>query len=87
MRKLLPADLVPDWEAVVSKLAWPATVRAEEVPLRDWIELARLADSHPLKDNPQRGDELFDVVDENDVVVGQETRDRVRWNSTNTRSS
>ncbi|MGY8689904.1 MAG: NUDIX hydrolase, partial [Verrucomicrobiales bacterium] len=42
--------------------------------------LARLADDHPLKDNPQKGDELFDVVDEADQVVRQATRRDVHAN-------
>ena len=31
-------------------------------------------DQHPLSEIPQRDDELFDVVDANDQVIGQEKR-------------
>ena len=73
MKKLLDTgDL--GWGGVCERLGWEPTVRAEQVSLEDWVALARLLDPHPLKDNPQRGDELFDVVDENNVVIGQERR-------------
>ena len=40
----------------------------------DWVNLTRVYDDHPLKDIPQRDEELFDVVDDADEVVGQEQR-------------
>ena len=50
------------------------TVRAEELSLEQWVELTRHYDAHPLRDVPQSGDELFDVVDEDDTVQRQERR-------------
>ncbi|MDB4467962.1 16S rRNA (adenine(1518)-N(6)/adenine(1519)-N(6))-dimethyltransferase RsmA [Verrucomicrobiales bacterium] len=69
-----------NWEAAVDTLGLNPAARAEELTLEQWIELARMADDHPLKDNPQKGDELFDVVDEADQVLRQETRQDVHAN-------
>jgi len=73
MKKLLDTGEL-QWTEVCEKLDWESTVRAEQVSVADWIELARLLDPHPLKDNPQRADEMFDVVDEDNKVVRQEKR-------------
>jgi len=66
-----------DWEQAADQIGVPHTARAEEISLEQWVELARIYDDHPLKDTPQKGSELFDVVDENDVVIRQETREVV----------
>ncbi len=82
-RKQLKNVLAPlsvDWEQVGATLQIPPTARAEELSLEDWIHMARLVDDHPLKDNPQKDDECFDVVDENDVVLRQATRREVHAN-------
>ncbi|GAA5482473.1 16S rRNA (adenine(1518)-N(6)/adenine(1519)-N(6))-dimethyltransferase RsmA [Haloferula sargassicola] len=75
VRKHLPES--PPWEEVAAKLGVPETARAEELDLRQWIELTRCYDEHPLSDIPQKDDEVFDVVDEADEVVGQATRREV----------
>ncbi len=75
IKKQMPAE--PAWDVVAEKVGLPLTVRAEEVTLEQWVELTREYDDHPLKDVAQKGDELFDVVDENDEVVGQQIRDVV----------
>lgn len=78
-RKQLKKQL-PDtgnWEQAAEKLGLPLTARAEEISLEQWVELARIYDDHPLKDIPQKGSELFDVVDEDDNVVRQEVREVV----------
>ena len=62
------------WESVCEAMGWELSIRAEQVSVADWVALARLLDPNPLKDNPQRADELFDVVDENNAVVRQEKR-------------
>ena len=72
LRKALPPE--PDWSRVAEELGVPETARAEELSLGQWIELCRLYDPHPLSDIPQREDEMFDVVNGNDEVVGQERR-------------
>lgn len=73
MKKLLDTGGVP-WEKLCEDLGLSVSVRAEQVSVEDWLALARYLDPHPLKDNPQRGDELFDVVDEANVVIRQEKR-------------
>ncbi len=65
------------WEEVAASLGVPVTARAEELSLEQWVALARAYDDHPLRDVPQRGEEVFDVVDEGDEVVGQATRSEV----------
>lgn len=75
LKRQLPAEL--DWEQAAQALGVTATARAEELGLSQWIELTRACDPHPLKDNPQKGAEVFDVVDLDDRVVGQKTRAEV----------
>ncbi len=66
-----------DWKVIAEQLGLSTTVRGEELDLKKWIELTRAYDTHPLKDKPQSDDEIFDVVDENDVPVGKATRAEV----------
>jgi 16S rRNA (adenine1518-N6/adenine1519-N6)-dimethyltransferase len=75
MGKQMPEN--PPWEEVHTALGVPATARGEELSLAQWIELARVYDDHPLRDVPQRGEEIFDVVDMDDQVTGQATRKEV----------
>jgi len=75
LRKALPPE--PRWEEVAAALGHAPTARAEELTPGEWIELARRYDPHPLREVAQRGDELFDVVDSHDRVVGQQRRDAV----------
>lgn len=75
LKKQLPSS--PPWDEIVEKLSLAPTVRGEELDLGKWIELTCLYDSHPLKDNPQDNEELFDVVDGNDMPVGTATRAEV----------
>ena len=75
MGKQMPPE--PPWEEVAAGLGVPVTARAEELSLGQWVELARLYDDHPLRDLPQSGEEVFDVVNEADEVTGQATRREV----------
>lgn len=75
LRKRMPE--VPAWDEVVGRLGVPATVRAEELGLAEWVELARTYDPQPPGAGGQRGDEVFDVVDEDDRPVGRATRAEV----------
>ena len=75
MGKHMPES--PPWEEVSEAIGAALTTRAEELSLEQWVELARRYDDHPLRDIPQRGDEVFDVVDEADEVTGQATRREV----------
>jgi 16S rRNA (adenine1518-N6/adenine1519-N6)-dimethyltransferase len=75
LKKQLPEGIV--WEGIAAALGVPLTARGEELTLAQWVELTRYCDSNPLKDLPQKSDEIFDVVDENDQVIGQATRGEV----------
>ncbi len=66
-----------DWKEIAEQLGLSTTVRGEELDLHKWIELTRAYDTHPLRDKPQNDDEIFDVVDENDVPVSKATRAEV----------
>lgn len=75
LKKQLPDGIV--WEEIAAMLGVPVTARAEELDLARWVGLTRFCDPNPLKDLPQKSDELFDVVDENDQPTGQGTRGEV----------
>ena len=75
IKNQLPDTLA--WADVAEKLGLKVTARAEEISLEDWVEITRLYDDNPLKDIPQKDNEMFDVVDENDEVIGQEERKTV----------
>ena len=75
-KKLLPDPPIP-WEELVAKLGAAPTCRAEELSLRQWVDLANIYDDHPLKNLPQSADELFDVVDSENKVIGQKLRGEV----------
>ena len=49
-------------------------MRAEELDLAQWLTITHHFDDHPLKEIPQKGSEIFDVVDDQDQVVSQSTR-------------
>lgn len=75
MGKQMPET--PAWEEAAAGIGVAVTARAEELSLGQWIELTRAYDPHPLRDIPQRDEEIFDVVDEADAVTGQATRREV----------
>jgi 16S rRNA (adenine1518-N6/adenine1519-N6)-dimethyltransferase len=75
LKKQLPDG--PDWDTVTEQLGVTATVRGEQLTLPQWVDLTRAYDPHPLKDIPQRADEIFDVVDADDQVTGTATRAEV----------
>lgn len=68
------------WGPVVQCTGISPQARAEELDLPQWLGLAHALDPHPLKAHAQKGDERFDVVDENDKVIAQATRDHVHQN-------
>ena len=75
LKKQMPPDV--DWQDLTKALGVLDTVRAEELTLDQWVALNGFCDPNPLKDLPQKADEIFDVVDENDQVTGQATRAEV----------
>jgi 16S rRNA (adenine1518-N6/adenine1519-N6)-dimethyltransferase len=72
LHKLLPEG--KDWEHLTSLLGVAKTVRAEELDLAQWLTITHFYDDHPLKEIPQKGSEIFDLVDDQDQVMGQATR-------------
>ena len=63
-----------EWEDLCSEIGISTKSRAEELSVKQWIEIARLLDENPLKDIPQRDTEMFDVVDNNDNITHQADR-------------
>ena len=76
LKRRLPLGFT-DWGQICKEMNIQETARAEELSVDEWINMARIIDDNPLKDNPQKGTELFDVVDENDQVLGQKERAHV----------
>lgn len=73
LHKQLPEDIRP-WPELAAMLGVSAAARGEQLTVRQWIELTRLCDPHPLMDVAQKDDEIFDVVDATDNPVGRERR-------------
>ena len=75
-RKQLKSLLKPEpdlWERWCKNQNLPTTCRAENLSVAQWVDLARALDpaaAHP----PQHDGEKFDVVDENDNVIGTQLR-------------
>lgn len=65
------------WVEICENLGWEASIRAEEVSLKEWAELSNLLDPHPCADLPPSATEELDVVDENDVVIEQRRRSEI----------
>lgn len=65
LRKLLPGVGADSWAAVCAALGFTPDVRGEALDLRQWTDLVR----HLAPGDAQTRDEMFDVVDENDVVI------------------
>lgn len=75
LKKQMPAS--PPWEEVAAALGVPVSARPEELGLDKWVELARAYDASPCRDVAQSGDELFDVVDEQNRTTGQGRRQEI----------
>lgn len=75
MHKQLPAT--PPWSEVSLAVGVSPTARPEELGLEQWVNLTRAYDPNPLSHIAQKDDELFDVVNEQNEVVGQATRKEV----------
>lgn len=77
LKKLLPAPPAGGWTDVCAAVDEAETVRGEALTLEKWITLTNFFDPHPLKDNAQSADEIFDVVDETNTVIAQVPRGEV----------
>lgn len=84
LRRLL--DVEPGrWQAWCERSNLPATCRAENLSVAQWVDLAAQLD--PSCAVPaQHHHELFDVVDENDQVLRSATRGEVHGNDLHHRS-
>lgn len=76
LRNTIP-ECKEEWPAIVAKLHVPETVRAEELSLAQWESLAGFC----FPASAQSGMELFDVVDDQDLVLRAEPRDTVHVNN------
>ncbi|MCX7869273.1 MAG: hypothetical protein N2322_04910, partial [Terrimicrobiaceae bacterium] len=76
LRNLLP-EPPGGWAALCEEAGIAEAARAEDLTLAQWEELA--ARFHPP--SAQKDSELFDVVDENDRVLGPQPRGFVHVNN------
>lgn len=76
MKNLLP-EAPGGWQALADHLQMPATLRAEELSVLQWVNLARWYEQRQSADAGQKASELFDVVNEQNEVIGQHTRGEV----------
>jgi 16S rRNA (adenine1518-N6/adenine1519-N6)-dimethyltransferase len=76
LKNLLP-EAPGGWDALVASLDKPTTVRAEELSLPQWVQLARWYEGRTTEDAGQKATEMFDVVDENNHVIEQLPRGEV----------
>ncbi len=72
LRPLLGVD-VAAWAAWCAKCALPPTCRAADLSVEQWTDLARMLDP-AASVPPQLEGEEFDVVDENNTVIGTAPR-------------
>ncbi len=79
LKNLLPAQNVP-WEELAARTGINPMARGQELTLEQWIALTNSCDTHALQ-HAQSGDELFDVVDEQNRVVRQAARREVHANN------
>ena len=74
LRNLLPKHPEMSWEELAATVGCNPLGRAQELDLKQWVDLTNAYDPGPLKGHAQSGEEVFDVVDENDQVIRQEVR-------------
>jgi len=76
LRNLLP-EFKGRWTEICTQLGVEQTVRAEELTLRQWEEFTRFV----APAQAQRPEEIFNVVDENDDIIGSQPRGTVHVNN------
>lgn len=76
LRNMLP-EYKAEWAKIVTHLGEVETVRAEELTLSQWEKLARFVGPGEA----QSGAEMFNVVNEQDEVIGAESREVVHVNN------
>jgi 16S rRNA (adenine1518-N6/adenine1519-N6)-dimethyltransferase len=85
LRKMLDIP-VDEWSSLAAQIGVAPQCRAEELSLDQWVQLVQAL--HPVAEAAAQDTtaEIFDVVDENDVVVSQATRADVHANNWNHRA-
>jgi 16S rRNA (adenine1518-N6/adenine1519-N6)-dimethyltransferase len=76
LKNLLP-DAPAGWSALVEKLGVTPTVRAEELSLAQWVDVARWYEQRHETDRGQKATEMFDVVNDLNEITGQRPRGEV----------
>jgi len=76
LKNLLP-EAPRGWQALSEALGVPLAIRAEELTLEQWIQIARWYEDRHTTDAGQRASEIFDVVNERNEVTCQLTRGEV----------
>ena len=76
LKNLLP-EPPRSWVELVEALGVAASVRAEELSLEQWVQIARWYENRTEADAGQKASEVFDVVNERNEVIGQLTRGEV----------
>lgn len=76
LKKLVAEEAADPWEELTGEMGVAETVRGEDLELAQWVTLTNLLDDHPQKGLHHSGaaEEVFDVVNDEDEVVGQEKR-------------
>ncbi|MEO7932404.1 MAG: 16S rRNA (adenine(1518)-N(6)/adenine(1519)-N(6))-dimethyltransferase RsmA [Chthoniobacterales bacterium] len=82
LRKML-AISTDEWPTLAAQIGVPLQCRAEELSLSQWVALVQA--HHPIAQSvaQEPGSEIFDVVDDQNVVIAQATRGEVHaknWN-------
>ncbi|HSJ03915.1 MAG: 16S rRNA (adenine(1518)-N(6)/adenine(1519)-N(6))-dimethyltransferase RsmA [Verrucomicrobium sp.] len=76
LKNLLP-ETPGGWDSLMSNLSKPPTIRAEELTLWEWVALTRHYEGRHEEDRGQKASEIFDVVNEQNEVIGQAPRGEV----------
>ncbi|MEY2499963.1 MAG: rRNA (adenine1518-N6/adenine1519-N6)-dimethyltransferase [Verrucomicrobiota bacterium] len=80
LRNLLREE-IPEWEDAAESIGFGPRARAEELTLEQWIALSNLARSSAGNAVVSEASERFQVVNENDEVIGEATRGEVHGNN------
>lgn len=77
----LLSDIITDWPAAAARIGVPVSARAECLSIENWCTLAagdevQDADTSVLRAQDPHG-EFFDVVNENDQIIGRDSRHEV----------
>ncbi len=77
LKNVLPEIPHGGWEALAAAIGAEPMARAEALNMEQWVQIARWFEGRTDQDRGQKVSELFDVVDEANVVIGQRPRGEV----------